>query len=114
MTSDASIVRGTPDEPHHLETKDRVGRDLERHGYVADPYATDAGGGALYRHAVAPSLIVHDDGRIELPSGQRTAQSLLPAQLERKRIRWRRALPFLALLCAAIFLGLIATALIVG
>jgi hypothetical protein len=89
-------------------------RELERHGYVADIYATGAGGGLVFRHAAAPSLTVHDDGRIELPGGQLAAQALPAVPPGRRRIRWTRTLLFLTLLGVTIFAGLIVTALIVG
>ncbi len=112
--SEAKIVRAADGKRQDSKSKHSVARELERHGYVADRYSTEPSAGALFRHAVAPSLILHDDGRIELPSGQRTNQALLPAGARPTRIRWSRTLLFLALLCATIFLGLIVTALIVG
>jgi len=113
MTSSARIVRSG--HGHNLpESKLNVVRELERHGYVADPYSTEEDGGALFRHAAAPSLIVHHNGRIELPTGQRVSQGFLPLQPPRKRIRWTRTLLFLAMLGAMAFVGLIVTALIVG
>lgn len=114
MTSEARIVRSDRDELHHSQSKDSVVRELEKHGYVADPYSTEPNGGALFRHAAAPSLIVHDDGRIELPAGQRPSHPLVPVRPPSNRIRWTRTLIFFALLCGTIFLGLIVTALIVG
>lgn len=111
MTSGTRIARREGDERHPSKSMDNVVRELERHGYVADPYSMDPGAGALFRHAAAPNLVVHEDGRIELPSGQLATQSLLPPPA---RIRWRRTLLVVTLLCAAIFMGLIVTALIVG
>ena len=114
MMSGPKIVRSYHDEPHALDSRDGVVGELQRHGYVADTYSTEPGGGVLFRHAAAPSLIVHDDGRIELPSGQPMAQSLSAVTPRSTRIRWSRTLLFLALLGMTVFLGLIVTALIVG
>jgi hypothetical protein len=101
-------------ERHVLDLeKDRVLQELERHGYVAEPHLAGSPGGAIYRHPAAPSLLVRDDGRIELLSGQPVTQPLMVSQPPLKRILWGRSMLFLAFLCVATFVGLLFVALVV-
>jgi hypothetical protein len=89
-----------------------VVQELQRHRYVADPHL-EGTGGTICRHPSAPTLLVRDDGRIELVGGQRASDAVVhlpPA----KRIRWGRSVVFLALIGAAAFLGLLVVAMIVG
>ena len=113
MTIGGRTVVKNP-ERHVLDSqKDRVVQELERHGYVAEPNPAGSPGRAIYRHPVAPSLLVCDDGRIELPGGQPATQALMLSQPPLKRIRWRRSLLFLTFLCVATFVGLLFVALVV-
>lgn len=115
MTIGGTTVPAHRDERHDLESqKGRVVRELERHGYVAEPHSAESPGGVICRHAVAPSLLVHDDGRMELLSGQPAMQAVRLSQSSLNPIRWRRALLVLALLCGAAFLGLLMVAMVVG
>ncbi len=76
-------------------------RELARNGYVADPEAPAEGQGILLRHDVAPDLVLHADGRIELPlrPAAKPQAGKTGAKGER-RISWRRTL--LVALVAAI------------
>ena len=113
MTIDRRPVVSNP-ERHVLDSeKDRILRDLERQGYVAEPHLAGSPGGVICRHPVAPSLLVCDDGRIELPKGQPDTQALVFSQPPLNRIHWRRALLVLALLCVATFMGLLMMALVI-
>ncbi|HEX9964906.1 MAG TPA: hypothetical protein VGB04_07965 [Allosphingosinicella sp.] len=49
-------------------------RELVRSGYALDP-DPGPGGGMLLRHDSAPDLILHPDGRIDLPLAQRPKHS---------------------------------------
>ena len=64
-------------------------RELTRNGYAPDPDREDPGGGILLRHDSAPDLVLHADGRIELPMGKPTKSKTAAAAPER-RISWRR------------------------
>ena len=115
MTTGMTTVPSVRDERDVLDSqKVRVVRELERHGYVAEPNPAGSPGGSICRHPAAPSLLVCDDGRIELLSGQPVTQPLVLSPLSPNRIRWRRSLLFLTLLGVATFLGLILVALVVG
>jgi len=109
MTMGSVTVSGKPDE-RHVPDSQRVLRELERHGYVIEPHSAGSPGGAICRHPAAPSLLVFDDGRIELIGGRPAMSSQVPLN----PIRWRRGLLFLALLCVATFLGLLMVGAIVG
>jgi hypothetical protein len=112
MTSVTGISSVKTHVQQHLESpRDKTVRELELHGYVVDLASDVSAGGTLCRHAAAPSLLVWDDGRIELPAGQRTAPS--PAKPPQTGVRLGRTMLFVALLCGAILTGLILTALIV-
>ena len=63
-------------------------RELVRSGYAVDPDAEAAG--LVLRHKVAPDLILHEDGAIELavsPPRQRRGRKAPPPA---RRISWRR------------------------
>jgi hypothetical protein len=64
-------------------------KELIANGYVADPGAPGEAG-ILLRHKAAPDLILHADGRLEVPIGQ-------PAKSVRRFLDWRRWLKILAL-----------------
>src|SRR4051794_39089163 len=70
MTTGSSIVPSDCDERQVLASKQGVLQELERHGYVAEPPTAGSGSVTICRHAAAPNLLVRDDGRIELLSGQ--------------------------------------------
>jgi|SRR5436190_23192024 len=115
MTISGRTVPNDRDERQVLDSqKGRALRELEKHGYVADPYLAELPRGSVYRHPVAPSLLVRDDGRLELLSGQPDPQPLTASQPRSNGIRWRRGLVFLALLGAATFVGLLLVAMILG
>ena len=70
-------------------------RELTRNGYVADPDAPADGQGILLRHEKAPDLVLHADGRIELPLRAAAAAPKRPGAASNKvegekRISWRR------------------------
>ncbi len=76
-------------------------RELARNGYVADPEATTEGQGILLRHDVAPDLVLHADGRIELPLRPAPKREAGKTKVQdKKRISWRRT--FLVVVVAAI------------
>lgn len=114
MTIGGSIVSSNPGRPVLDPQKDRVLQELERHGYVAEQHLAGSPGGAICRHPAAPSLLVSDSGRIELLGVQPDRQAVMLSQPTRNDRRWRRALLFLALLCAAPFVGLLLVALVVN
>jgi hypothetical protein len=100
-------------------------RELARNGYVPDP-EPGAGGGMLLRHENAPDLLLHADGRIDLPVGQRPRPAaVLPAPApvpapeaaavaEARRMSKRRTL-FIVLLAAAFwFMSLALTSSIIS
>jgi hypothetical protein len=91
-----------------------VVEELERHGYVAEPPPAGSSGVAICRHPAAPSVLVCDDGRMELLSGQPEIQPLTASPPPARRIHWGRATLFLAILGATTFLGLLVVAMIVG
>src|SRR3954464_12057119 len=108
MTISGRTVVDDRDERHVLDSqKGRALQELERHGYVADPHLAELPRGSVYRHPVAPSLLVRDDGRVELLSGQPDTHP----QPRMNGVRWRRGLAFLALLGAATFAGLLVVAM---
>jgi hypothetical protein len=91
-------------------------RELTRTGYVADPDAPADGQGILLRHDKAPDLVLHADGRIELPRRAATAtaapKSRVPTSRKAEgdqRISWRRTfLVFFVAMIAwsmSVFLG---------
>jgi len=114
MTIGSRIIPGRRDEPDVLASRERVLRELERHGYVAELHSAGSSGGTICRHPAAPNLLVCDDGRMELLSGQSDRQGFLLSQPPAKRIHRGRALLFLALLGATTFLGLLVVAMILG
>jgi hypothetical protein len=85
-------------------------RELARNGYVADPDAPADGQGILLRHDKAPDLVLHADGRIELPLGPAPKRPAPGRKAEgEKRISWRRTfLVFVVAMIAwmtSVFLG---------
>ena len=87
-------------------------RELTRNGYVADPEAPADGLGILLRHDQAPDLVLHADGRIELPlraAGAAPRHKASHKAEVRKRISWRRTfLVFFVAMIAwsmSVFLG---------
>ena len=115
MLTSRKTLPSKPDERPVLDPqKGKVLRELERHGYVAEQHLAGSPGGAVYRHPVAPSMLVWDDGRIELLGGEPDPQDLGYSQRPAKRIRWDRSLLFLALLGVTVFLGLLVVAMVVG
>ena len=63
-------------------------RELARSGYAVDPDAEAAG--LLLRHKVAPDLILHEDGAIELAISQPRQRHGRKAPRQAGRISWRR------------------------
>ena len=115
MTAIGRTVPDNRDERHVLDAqKGRALQELERHGYVADPHLADLPRGSVYRHPVAPSLLVRDDGRVELLSSQPDMQPHRGYRPRANSIRWTRGLAFLTLLGAATFVSLLVIAMIVG
>jgi len=92
--------------------KFRVVKELERSGYVAEPDFAGRPGVTVYRHPVAPGLLVDNDGRTEVLSSEPKAQTVLGP--EPKRIHWGRGLLFLVVLGGMTFLGLLVVAMVVG
>jgi hypothetical protein len=88
--------------------------ELKRRGYVAAAHSGRPDRGVICNHPTGPSLLVCDDGRLELLSGEEVTETFIQSQVPANRIRWRRALPFLALLPLAAFLGLLIVGMIAG
>jgi hypothetical protein len=85
-------------------------RELTRNGYVADPDAPADGQGILLRHDGAPDLVLHADGRIELPLRQAPKREAGKSKAKGEtRISWRRTfLVFFVAMVAwsmSVFLG---------
>ncbi len=79
-------------------------RKLTRHGYVPDPSPSPSMTGILLRHSSAPDLVLHADGRIELPPAQREKKSAPePKAASRDRISWRRTI-FVTVVVAGLWL----------
>ena len=83
-------------------------RELTRNGYFPVAGEEMADGGILLRHDHAPDLVLHADGRLDLP----TSQAARPAKVERKaarekRIYWLRTLFVVAMTVAVWFLSVI-------
>ena len=84
-------------------------KELTRHGYVTA--ASDLpGGGILLRHDRAPDLVLHADGRLELPAGQARKQG--PAGLVRniRRMSWGRTFMIVVLAALIWFLAVFLSA----
>jgi hypothetical protein len=86
-------------------------RELTRNGYFPVAGEETADGGILLRHDQAPDLVLHADGRLDLP----ISQAAKPAKVERKaarekRIYWLRTLFVVAMTVAVWFLSVILTA----
>ena len=103
----------TRSEGSGLEVRDEgqpfdVLKELTRHGYVtadSDPQ----GAGILLRHDHAPDLVLHADGRLELPAGQ--ARKTSPAGLVRniRRMSWGRTFMIVVLAALVWFLAVFLT-----
>jgi hypothetical protein len=79
-------------------------RELTRHGYVPDPAPARSTTGILLRHSSAPDLILHADGRIELPPVQREKKvATEPKAAPRDGISWRRTI-FVTVVVAGLWL----------
>lgn len=78
----------TPDEPQTFG----VLKELTRNGYVPDTSDIEASG-ILLRHEHAPDLILHADGRLEVPVGQpkKAAKARMVPGVPRG-MSWRRTL----------------------
>jgi len=113
MTTGSRIVPGHRDERDVLASREGVLKELERHGYVAEPHSAGSSGGTICRHPAAPNLLVCDDGRLELLNVKPNPQ-MIQSQRPLSGIRWRRGMLFLTLLGAATFLGLLVVAMILG
>ena len=116
MASDRTLVPTDPDGRHVAEDlrRARVLQELERQGYVIEPPSAPPSRDAICRHPVAPSLLVKEDGQLELLNVQPHPQSFHSASPPLKRIHWPRGLLFLAVLGVVTFLGLLVVAMIVG
>ena len=79
MSESAMLMerRAEPNELGEPQVFEKL-RELARNGYVPDAEPGPEGG-MLLRHDNAPDLILHADGRIELPVGQRPKPIAAPA-----------------------------------
>ena len=75
-------------------------RALVRNGYAPDG-EQEAGSAILMRHAQAPDLLLHPDGRIELPARQKPKLEASVVAPARPRMSKRRT--FVIVVMAAIF-----------
>src|SRR6478672_9493333 len=98
MTNDGRTVATISGQPVVDSPRAKVLQELERHGYVAEPHSASAPGGAVYRHPAAPRLLVDDDGRIELLSGQPDTRRAVLPHARTNPVRWGRAMVFFTLL----------------
>jgi ABC-type Fe3+-siderophore transport system permease subunit len=98
-----------------LETRrNSVLQELEKHGYVVEPHDVGSGFVALCRHPAAPSMLVGEDGRLQLLEGQPYPQARTLSQFPVDRIRWPRVLLFIAVLAVIAFVGLLLVGMLVG
>jgi hypothetical protein len=88
--------------------------ELERHGYVVEPHSASSANGAICRHPEAPTLMVTEEGQLELVEGEPVNRISMPPQIAGSRIHHGRALLILTLLAVATFVGLLFVAMIVG
>ena len=82
-------------------------RELTRNGYapVVEDGRTD--GGILLRHESGPDLVLHPDGRLDLPAEQGANRTKAATKAAReKRIYWLRTLSVVAMIVAVWFLSL--------
>ncbi len=88
--SSVTLVRGDDLMPVRVEAEafDQL-KELVANGYVPDSGAPGEAG-ILLRHKSAPDLVLHANGRIEVPIGQ-------PAKGLRRLFNWRGWLKFIAL-----------------
>lgn len=87
------------------EAFDRL-KELVANGYVPDAGAPGEAG-ILLRHRSAPDLVLHADGRIEVPIGQ-------PAKDVRPMFNWRGWLRLFALLAIGAIFWLVSVGVSVG
>ena len=83
-------------------------RELARNGYVPDP-RHDGASGIRLRHDSAPDLVLHADGRIDVPLGQRRKPVGDLAALDLRRISWPRTIAVLALMIVLCFFSVVLT-----
>jgi len=85
-------------------------RELTRNGYVPDTSDIETGG-IMLRHDRAPDLVLHADGRIEVPIGQRKklAMSRLMPNV-RTGMSWRRTALIVVLIALVWFFSVFLTA----
>ena len=87
-----------------------VMRELTRNGYVIDG-GDERSSGIRLRHDSAPDLILHADGRIEVPLGQKRKSAitgLMPGV--RRGLSWRRTIAMIILLGGLWFLAVFLSA----
>jgi hypothetical protein len=86
-------------------------RELTRSGYVPVADEERADRSILLRHESGPDLVLHADGRLDLPAeqGARSAKAATKAAKE-KRIYWLRTLFVVAMIVTVWFLSLALTA----
>jgi hypothetical protein len=92
-------------------TFDKV-KELTRNGYVPDSSRDDGSGGILFRHDSAPDLVLHADGRIDLPVGQPAKRRPEPAPAG-GRISWRRTFTVVVITIGVWFLSLAVAASVI-
>jgi hypothetical protein len=86
-------------------------RELTRNGYSPVAGEEMADGGILLRHDHAPDLVLHADGRLDLPMSQAARPAKAKSKGAReKRIYWLRTLFVVAMTVAVWFLSVILTA----
>ena len=114
MVIGGTIVPNAVEQRNILNIRSEVLQELERHGYIAECLSGGLSGRVIYRHPSAPSLLVCDDGRLELVSDHLHAQGMMTSPQPVKRIHWDRAVVVIALLGFVSFLGLLVVAMVVG
>lgn len=86
-------------------------RELTRNGYAPVPEEARIDGGILLRHESGPDLVLHADGRLDLPAeqGAKRTKAATKAAKE-KRVYWLRTLFVVAMIVTVWFLSLALTA----
>lgn len=103
-TGDVVRITGEPEAFAKL-------RELTRTGYVPAAEEERTDGGILLRHESAPDLVLHPDGRLDLPAHQSAkAPKAEPPAAREKRIYWLRTLFVVAIIVTVWFLSLALTA----